>query len=100
MITKKDVQHIAKLARLGMTEAEIERFRKDLSSVLGYVGKLKTVDVSKTPPTSHPFEIENVVRRDESQKSRLRQGFGGQAKLLDLAPETKNGYIKVKSILK
>lgn len=96
MITKKEVQHIAELARLGMAEADIERFQKDLSSVLEYVEKLKKVDVSKTMPTSHPFEIENATRPDaENPKSKTQN-----LKLLELAPEIKEGYIKVKSILK
>lgn len=96
MISKEEVKHTAKLARLGMAEADIERFQKDLSSVLEYVEKLKKVDVSKTMPTSHPFEIENATRPDVENPELKTQNL----KLLELAPETKDGYIKVKSILK
>ncbi len=97
MIIKKEVKHIAKLARLGLTEREIEKFQKELSKILGYIEKLKEVDVSKVELTSHSIKVENIMREDiekskiKNQKSKI---------LLDLAPETKNGYLKTKSILK
>ena len=95
MISKQEVQHIAKLARLGLTEKEIGKYQKELSSILDYIEKLKEVDVSKITPTSHSIEMENVTRNDESLKLKVQS-----SKLLDLAPETKNGYLKVKSIFK
>lgn len=97
MISKEEVQHIAKLARLGFTEKEIEKFQKELSKVLDYIEKLKKVDVSDIEPFSHAVKVENVMRKDtekskiKSQKSKI---------LLDLMPEKKDGYLKVKSILK
>ena len=110
MITKEEVQHIAKLARLGLTEKEIEKFQGELSSILDYIEKLKEVDISKVEPTSHSItralakggdeasasstEVKNVMREDKSQKSKVKS-----QKLLELAPETKDGYLKVKSIL-
>lgn len=96
MITKKEVQHVAKLARIGITKKEEGELQKNLSSVLEYVEKLKKVDVSDVLPTSHPFAIENVMRQD-TESSRFK---AQNSKLLDLAPEVKEGYIKVKSILK
>ena len=95
MISKQEVQHIAKLARLGLTPKEVEKFRKELSKILDYVEKLKKVDISKTEPLTHSIKVENVTRSDESQKPKVKS-----QKLLDLAPETKNGYLKVKSIFK
>ena len=94
MITKEEVKHIAKLARLGLTEREIEKFQKELSKILDYIEKLKEVDISGIEPTTHSILVENVMRKDESRKSKVESG-----KLLELAPETKNGYLKVKSIL-
>ncbi len=93
MISKKEVQHIAKLARLGLKPVEEKKFQKELSSILDYIEKLKKVNISKTEPTSHPLKIENIVREDKGQRRKNK-------KLLDLAPETQKGYIKVKSILK
>jgi len=108
MITKKELRRIAKLARLSITKDEEERFTKELSSILNYVEKLKEVDVSGVEPTSHPFEVENVMRSDENQKPsfhlwkrggrRERSSLRPSKRLLELAPETKDGYLKVKSI--
>ncbi|XOB41636.1 MAG: Asp-tRNA(Asn)/Glu-tRNA(Gln) amidotransferase subunit GatC [Candidatus Nealsonbacteria bacterium] len=95
MITRKEVKLVAKLARLGLTEKEIEKFSRELSLILNYVEKLKEVNISKTLPTSHSIKIENVTREDKSSKSKVQS-----SKLLKLAPETKNGYLKVKSIFK
>ena len=96
MITKDEVQHIAKLARLGLAEKEVEKFQKELSSILDYFEKLKEVDVSGVEPTSHSLPVENVMRKDrETEKLKNRK----TEKLLELAPETKDGYLKVKSIL-
>jgi len=96
MISEKDVKHIAKLARLGLVPTEIKKFQKELSSILNYFEKLKEVDVSKVEPTSHSIKIENVTRKDmENEKLKMKN-----EKLLKLAPETKEGYLKVKSILK
>jgi len=97
MIKREEVQHIAKLARLGLTEKEIVKFQRELSSILDYVEKLKKVDVAEIEATSHPQELENVMREDiENSKLKTQNS----KRLLDLAPETKNGYIKVKSIIK
>ena len=97
MINKEDVKHIAKLARLELTQKEIGKFQKDLSSILDYIEKLKEVDVSTTEITSHPFESKNITREDELkiQKSKTKN-----QKLVEMAPELKNGYLKVKPILK
>jgi len=92
MISPKEVRHIAALARLSITKKEEEGFRKDLSAILDYIAKLKKVDVSETKETSHPLFVKNVFRKDESEKS--NQGLVG------LAPETKDNYVKVKSIFK
>lgn len=95
MITRKEVKLVAKLARLGITKKEEEKFSRELSLILNYVEKLKEVNISKTLPTSHSIKIKNVMRQDKSSKSKVQS-----SKLLKLAPETKNGYLKVKSIFK
>jgi aspartyl-tRNA(Asn)/glutamyl-tRNA(Gln) amidotransferase subunit C len=97
MISKQEVQHIAKLARLGLTQEEVKRFQKELYSILNYIEKLKEVDISKIEPTSHSIGIKNVMRNDEEKipvsKSQIPK------KLLALAPETKDGYLKTEPIL-
>ncbi len=92
MIKKEEVKHIAKLARLGLNEKETATYQKELSLILGYIEKLKKVKLTGVETTSHPFQVENVTRRDEGRPSKQ--------KLLSLAPETKAGFVKVKSILK
>lgn len=98
MISRQEVQHIAKLARLGLTEKEIRKYQKELSSILDYVGKLKKIDAElpSLSPESHSFEVENIMREDQESAKNETQSV----KLLELAPRTKNGHLKVKSILK
>ncbi len=94
MLTEKEVQHIAKLARLGLSKQEIGKFQKELSKILDYIEKLKEVDISNIEPASHAVKVENVMREDR-EISKLK---AQSSKLMKLAPETKDGYLKVKSI--
>lgn len=94
MISKKEVEHIAKLARLGITKKEEEKFAKELSSILDYIEKLKKVDISKAKINSYPIKVENVMREDEESKEPKAKS----QKLLELAPEKKADYLRVKSI--
>jgi aspartyl-tRNA(Asn)/glutamyl-tRNA(Gln) amidotransferase subunit C len=95
VINKEEVKHIAKLARLGLTEKEIEQLQKELSSILDYFEELKEVDISEIEPTTHSILVENVMREDQiNEKLKMKN-----EKLLELAPDKKDGYLKVKSIL-
>ena len=96
MISKKEVQRIGELARLNLTEKEIEKFQKEFSLILNYIEKLKKVNVSDVQPTSHPFEIKNITRKDEPDTNKNK---AMKKDLLSLAPETREGYLKVKKIL-
>lgn len=95
MISEEEVKHIAKLARLGLTQVEIKKMQKELSSILDYIEKLKKVDISKIEPTSHSIKIENVMREDQSKEKKLET----RKKLIEMAPEKKEGYLKTKPIL-
>ncbi len=92
MISKEEVKHIAKLARLGLTEEETGKSQKELSSILDYIEKLKEVDVKNVAPASYAILVENAARDDE-----ISPRLGGK-KLLDLAPDKKEGFLKVKSV--
>jgi aspartyl-tRNA(Asn)/glutamyl-tRNA(Gln) amidotransferase subunit C len=94
MLTKEEIEHIAKLSRLGLTEEEVWKFQKDLSSILGYIEKLKEVDINGVEPASHAVLVENVTRKDEVKN------ITDTEKILSLAPEKKERFLKVKSILK
>lgn len=89
-----DVNHIAKLARLKLEEKEIPKMEKDLEEILGFVEQLKEVDTENVLPTSQTTGLENVLRVDEAEKidEKKRQG------ILANAPETKEGFIKVKAV--
>lgn len=95
MITKKQVKHIAKLARLGLSDKEIGKFQTDLSEILDYVEQLKEVDVSNVEPTSHPHLLENVFRQDTAAKEDVNR----VNKLLEAAPQKEKRYVKVKAVL-
>lgn len=95
MISRKEVQHIVKLARLNITKKEEEKLSKELSLILNYIEKLKEINVQEIEPTSHPLEIENVTREDFPQKPEIET----IQKLMKAAPVRKEGYIKVKTIL-
>ncbi|MDO8663777.1 MAG: Asp-tRNA(Asn)/Glu-tRNA(Gln) amidotransferase subunit GatC [Candidatus Wildermuthbacteria bacterium] len=94
MITRDEVEHIAKLARLGLTDEEVNKYQKDLSAILGYIEKHKEVDIEGVEPMSHSILLENVMRQDIANSKIKNQN----EKLLKLMPELKEGYLKVKSI--
>jgi len=99
MLSSKEVQHIAKLARIGLSDLEILRFQKDLGSILEYFDILRDLDASSVTPVTHASPLQNVTRQDlvKAQPSlKLRRA---SKRLLEMAPATKNGYLKVKSIL-
>jgi len=95
MITKRDVQHVAKLARLGLTEREAKKFQKELSPILDFIERLKEVDILKVEPTSHSIKVENIMREDRVKI----EGLEVRKKLVEMAPEEKGGYVRVKAIL-
>ncbi len=101
MISKEEVKHIAKLARIGLTETEIRKFQKELSSILDYFDALKEVDVLKVEPTFHPaehfFEKKLEIMRKDKDKAQLIETV---KKLREIVPNKEKGYIKVKSVLK
>jgi aspartyl/glutamyl-tRNA(Asn/Gln) amidotransferase subunit C (EC 6.3.5.-) len=82
-IGKEEVKHIAKLARLGLSEREIEKYQKELSKILDYIEKLKEIDVSNVEPTFHPLKIKNVVRED----AQLKKDIDEIKKLIELMRE-------------
>ncbi|MCX6758549.1 MAG: Asp-tRNA(Asn)/Glu-tRNA(Gln) amidotransferase subunit GatC [Candidatus Nealsonbacteria bacterium] len=71
MLSKEETEHIAGLARLGLGEEEIERYQKDLSSILDYIEKLKEVDTGDIKPFTHPVEISKAHQAYARSKGRL-----------------------------
>lgn len=73
-LTKDEVRHIAKLARLQLSEAEVEKFTKDLTSILTYVDLLREVDTTGVEPAAQITGLSNVFRSDEVRK----EGVSGE----------------------
>ena len=65
MIDDKDVQHVARLARLALSDEELARMRTELSAILAHIDALKAIDVDGVEPTSHAVPLVNVMRDDE-----------------------------------
>ena len=69
MITREEVQHVARLARLELTDEELERMRAELDAILAYIDKLRALDVEGVEPTSHAVPLVNVMRDDDVRPS-------------------------------
>ncbi|MDP2938992.1 MAG: Asp-tRNA(Asn)/Glu-tRNA(Gln) amidotransferase subunit GatC [Candidatus Omnitrophota bacterium] len=69
MITKKEVEYVAHLSRISLSEKELEHFTKQLEAILNYINKLKQLDLSKVMPTSHVLPLKNIYREDVLKKS-------------------------------
>jgi aspartyl-tRNA(Asn)/glutamyl-tRNA(Gln) amidotransferase subunit C len=92
-ISRDDVLHVAKLARLELTEAELELFTPQLAAVLEHAADVEALDVADVPPTAHPYPLRNVFRGDELRPSVDRD------EVLAEAPDVEAGRFKVPPIL-
>jgi aspartyl-tRNA(Asn)/glutamyl-tRNA(Gln) amidotransferase subunit C len=79
VIEREQVLHVAKLARLRLSDAEVEKMAGELSGILEHVDRIAELDLDDVPPTSHVVELENVLRPDEPRPSWPREAVLGQA---------------------
>ena len=93
MIDRETVEHVAKLARLGMTEEEVDVFASQLSVILENIAKLQEVDVTGVSPTAHASRLSNIMRPDITQPSYPPEV------LLANAPEQEDNCLKVRAVL-
>lgn len=91
MIEREEVLHVAKLARLRLSEAEVERMAGELSGILEHVDRIAELELDDVAPTSHVVELENVLRTDEPRASWLRDV------VLEQAPDPVEGAFRVPS---
>lgn len=91
-LSNSEVEHIATLARLRLTEAEKEKYSGQLSGILDYVEKLSAVDTADVEPTTQVTGLTNITRQDDVVESGI-----GEA-LVACAPKSSNGYITVPKI--
>ncbi len=92
-VTRKDVEHIAELARLKFKEDELENFTEQLNEILSYVEKLNELDTENVLPLSHPVEGENVFREDEVKVSVDRKDA------LKNAPDSDDEFFRVPKVI-
>lgn len=90
-----NIDNMSKLARLGLSDKEKNKLKKEIPAILDFINKLNEIKTDKIEPTAQATGLENVVREDKGQKRTKQE----TEKLLDLAPETKDGYVKVKAVL-
>ena len=92
MITIKDVEHVAKLARLELTEEEKEKFSKQLGDILKYVEQMNQVDTTGVEPMSHAIPSVNVMREDVIVSEQTKE------ELMANAPSKEDGFFRVPKI--
>lgn len=72
-ISPEDVRHVARLARLALSDEELVRMRAEMSAILDYMDKLRSLDTAGVEPTSHAVPLRNVMREDEPIPSQPRE---------------------------
>jgi aspartyl-tRNA(Asn)/glutamyl-tRNA(Gln) amidotransferase subunit C len=92
-LTPEQVRHIAHLARLGLSDAEVEKFSGQLSEILDYFERLQAVNTDGVPPTAYPLDLHNVMREDEP----LPPLDPDEA--LANAPDRHGDYFRVRAVL-
>ena len=97
-IDKKQVEHIAELSRIKLSDEEKEKFSKELSQILDYFETLKKVDTENVSPISQITGIKNVLREDEEEKIEKQERNKRRENILKNVPKKENDYIKVKSV--
>jgi len=93
VISQDHIEHLAKLARLGITEDEKKKYAKQISSILDYFEQLKEVDTKNVAPMAHVFGLKNITQEDKAKQ------YFSQEKVLAEAPQIEKKQIKVKKVL-
>ncbi len=93
MLTPEEVRHVAMLARLGLSDEEVETMRAQLAQVLDYINMLEKVDTSQIPPTAQVLSHLNITREDMARPS------WPPAELLRNAPASEDGFFRVPPVL-
>ncbi len=94
-LTKKEVLHVSNLAKLNLSDSEIERHTNQLSNILDHISELEEVDTKNIEPTSQTTDLVNVLREDEINQTRVLN----QDEALSGTDNVQNGYFEVPAIL-
>jgi aspartyl-tRNA(Asn)/glutamyl-tRNA(Gln) amidotransferase subunit C len=92
-ISRDEAAHVARLARLDLTDEELDRFTGQLAAVLDHASDVASLDTSGVPPTAHPLHLVNVLRADVPRPCLDRE------EVLAMAPEAQDGRFRVPKIL-
>lgn len=92
-LTRADVEHVARLARLALDDREIEQFTRELGVILEHAEQVAALDTHDVPPTAHPLPLVNVLRPDDPHVSLDRD------EVLSMAPDAEDGRFRVPRIL-
>ena len=92
-LSREEVLHIARLARLGLDEAEIDKFSEQLSNLLEHFRVLQQVDTTGVPPTAQSIALQNVIRSDDTQASLPPD------QVLANAPQKEGAFFRVRPVL-
>ena len=92
-LNRQDIEHVALLSRLELSENDLDKYTEQLDAILEYIDVLNQVDTSGVEPMAHVLELRNVMRPDVVQPSL------SQAEALSNAPEPENGFFKVPKIV-
>ncbi len=90
-----EIKHIAKLARIKLSEEEVEKFRKELSAILDFVGQLSDLDIPEAEAGKQIMDLKNIFREDKETGLVKDKG----QKLINQAPKKKDGFVEVPKIL-
>jgi aspartyl-tRNA(Asn)/glutamyl-tRNA(Gln) amidotransferase subunit C len=93
MISRQDVEHVARLSRLALSEAEIERMREQLGGILAYIDTLRSLDTAGVEPTAHAVPLVNVMRDDEIRPTLAQEDA------LANAPDRSDAFFRVPRII-
>ena len=92
-LDRETVLHIARLARVELTDDEIETFRAQLSDIIGHFDVLNRVDTEGVEPTAHTLRLDNIFADDASRPSLPQDA------VLGMAPAVEDGYLRVRAVL-
>lgn len=92
-LSREEVAHVAKLARLELTDEQVDVFTPQLAAILGHAADVEALDLHDVPPTAHPYPLANVLRADVARRAGIREA------VLHQAPATEDGMFRVPAVL-
>src|SRR3546814_14233409 len=92
-LSRDEVAHVARLARLQLTDEEIDRFTPQLAAILDHAADVEALDLGDVEPTAHPYPLVNVMRPDVARAAGVRDA------VLDQAPSVVDGMLRVPPVL-